>query len=323
MRTPNLQSPGALAIAPTQPATPYPTYTLYPTYTPYPTFIPAPTALPIEPAEAPTIAILGILQRIEVIVTRVIDGDTIEVESSDGDTVEIHLLSVDTPEIHQPNQPDEFSEISNTACLDAWGLRAAQFSLSQLEGQTITLIPGPDTAGGRTFGDLFFFGRLFAYVDLNGADFNALLVELGFASVKAGAPNTRVEHYSELQQAAQEKSAGLWACRQVGDVAATSESPTPAPGTQATPTPTPVALPLQTPTPTTAPTPSPTPTIIPPPTPTALPAPTATPTPEPTLTPTPTPTPTLIPSPTPTPQPEATPVLQSVEAEIENFTHQT
>ena len=65
--------------------------------TPYPTDTPHPTRVPIASPKIPAITILGIPQNFDITVTRVIDGDTIEVEAGDGRKDKIRLLGVDTP----------------------------------------------------------------------------------------------------------------------------------------------------------------------------------------------------------------------------------
>ena len=94
-------------------------------------------------------------------------------EAGDGRKDKIRLLGVDTPEIGGPNKPNEYGEITDTACLDDWGIRAKEFAADNLEGRTVTLL-----IDGTTFGELFTFGRLLAFVDLDGEDFNGMLLEL-------------------------------------------------------------------------------------------------------------------------------------------------
>ena len=340
-RPPNIGTPGAASNPPLQPAAPLPTYTLYPTYTAYPTFTPGPSALSPVIGETPVAANLKVPERIEVTVTKVIDANVLEVESGDGNIVEIHLLAVVAPEVHKPNDPTAFSEVSNTACLDVWGQRAAEFVTGELDGKTITLMPETERGDNLIFNDLFSFGRLLAYVELDGEDFNALLVERGFAGASAaksnsGTPNSRTEHYLELEKEAQRRSAGFWACQQLGSGGAASGRSTPAPVIVATAAPTPTIVPVPTPTPmpiptaTPVPQPTPTPTLAPVPTATPVPTPTPLPTPSPTATPPPTatpastPTPTLAatatPAPTPTPVPTATPVpAETIEIECVFF----
>ena len=66
-----------------------------------------------------------------------------------------------------------YGDITDTACLDDWGIRAKEFAADKLEGRMVTL-----EIDGTTFEELFTFGRLLAFVDLDGDDFNRMLLEL-------------------------------------------------------------------------------------------------------------------------------------------------
>ena len=119
-------------------------------------------------------------------------------EASDGNQDVLRLLGVDTPEIDRRNKPNEYDDITNTACLDEWGLRAKAFVVDKLEGQTV-----PVLLEGTTFGELFSFGRLLAFVELEAQDISALLVTLGYARVYTEESSSRQEEYLVLQQQAE------------------------------------------------------------------------------------------------------------------------
>ena len=304
--TTDLLTPAATGQRPSLPMTP----TAYPTYTQYPTYTPFPATSPLRPPEIPTLTFLGIPQELELTVTKVIDGDTFEIESSDGNKDLIRLLAVDTPEVKEPNKPNEYADITDIACLDLWGHRAAEFATLELKGQTVKLI-----LEGRTLDELFSFGRLLAFLIKGGENFNALLIERGLARVFTEKPNSKNEEFSELQRQAQASNAGLWACRANEPTASTATPETPAAATPVpthtflptlTPTPTPTAIPTPLPTPATLPMPTPRPTLIP----TNTPGPT--PTPPPTSIPEPTATVPPTASPTPTATPTSTPLVTSV-----------
>ena len=88
-------------------------------------FAPTPTPIP---------AIL------EALVTRVIDGDTIEVEFHDGSEDTVRLLGIDTPETFQPNQAGEYGNITDTGCLDEWGDLVTEVVTGLLEGKSVRLV---------------------------------------------------------------------------------------------------------------------------------------------------------------------------------------
>ena len=256
----------------------------------------------------PSSTILGIPTSLTITVTRVIDGDTFDVAAVDGGQDRIRLLGVDTPEVSGPNKPNEYGDITDTACLDDWGIRAKEFAADKLEGRVVTLV-----MEGTTFGELFTFGRLLAFVELYGVDFNRLLLELGLARAYTEASNGRGPEYLEIQQQAQASKAGLWACREGAPapsalsgqgatptfITQATPGPSPIPATTSTPTPTPATTQDPTPAPTTSSTTQPTATPTPSLTPTATPQPIVTPTPVTAQPPTPSPTP--LPGPTPVP----------------------
>ena len=279
--SPRPTTQGAIPPAQAGLPTPYPTYTLYPTYTPYQTFTP-PAALPETRNTQPTLTILGTRSIIKAKLINVIDGDTFEVQTTDGNRDRVRLLGVDAPETNERNKPNEYDGITDTACLNTWGDQAAEFAVNHLDGRDVTLI-----LEGTTFRELFTFGRLLAFVELEGQDFSAELVRQGLARVYTEIQNSREEGLLQLQQQAQESNAGLWSCRQGS----------PAPTPTLTPAPT---LPEPGPTPTPQLTKTP-PTPVPVPTATAAPAPTIVPTPISPATSTPLPPPTATSAPTPMP----------------------
>lgn len=129
--------------------------------------------------------------RINAVVTRVIDGDTIEVNIN-GRIEKVRLIGVDTPETVHPTRGEE-----------PYGREASNFTKSQLEGKSIELefdVQERDR-----------YGRLLAYVWLNGTLFNKTLVEQGYAQVATFPPNVKyVDIFTETQKQARENNRGLW-----------------------------------------------------------------------------------------------------------------
>jgi len=77
-------------------------------------------------------------------------------------------------------------------------------------------------------GDRGFFGRLLAYLVVDGQDFNAGLVEQGYARVCTEGTSRREADYLMLQGVAQEHSVGLWKCERLLPTTPTSEPRQPA-----------------------------------------------------------------------------------------------
>lgn len=138
-----------------------------------------------------TIASQPAINGIVAQVIRIIDGDTIEVQLN-GKTEKVRLIGVDTPETVHPVIGEE-----------PYGKAASNFTKSQLEGKQVTLefdVQERDQ-----------YGRLLAYVWLNGQLFNEVLVREGYAQVSTFPPNVKyVERFLAAQQEAREAGRGLW-----------------------------------------------------------------------------------------------------------------
>ncbi len=126
-------------------------------------------------------------------VQRAIDGDTIELE----DGTRVRYLMVDSPE--STNGKD-----------DCYGAEATEFNRQLVEGKQVTLRYDQDCEDQ--------YGRVLAYVEVDGREVNSLLVERGYACVLHIPPNgdDRVDEFEDLEDAAQAGAKGLWgACAEV------------------------------------------------------------------------------------------------------------
>jgi micrococcal nuclease len=127
------------------------------------------------------------------VVTRVVDGDTIIVDM-DGTEERVRLIGVDTPEsVH----PDRARNVP-------YGAVASAFAKDALEGRRVDL---EFDAQERDR-----YGRLLAYVYIDGEMFNKTLLSEGHAQISTYPPNVRyVDTFTQLQTDARERGAGLWA----------------------------------------------------------------------------------------------------------------
>jgi micrococcal nuclease len=127
------------------------------------------------------------------VVARVVDGDTIVLASGE----KVRYLLVDTPE--SVNGAD--------AC---FGHEAAQLNRSLAEGHEVTLRYDAAACHDR-------YGRLLAYVSVEGREINALLVERGYACVLYLPPagTSRHEAFEALEADARARRRGLWAACEV------------------------------------------------------------------------------------------------------------
>jgi micrococcal nuclease len=128
-------------------------------------------------------------------ITRVVDGDTVEVEL-EGEREDVRLIGVDTPETVKPGTP-----------VQCFGPRASGFSHRRLVGRTVRLVFGAERRD--------IYGRLLAYLYLGRRFYNPILVRRGLARALTIPPNDR---YAPLFEALQRRAAlagrGLWgACQ--------------------------------------------------------------------------------------------------------------
>ena len=152
-------------------------------------------------------------------VMRVVDGDTVDIVFRDGETERVRLLGIDTPETFTANDPNEYSNITDMDCLDKWGIFATKFAVQELHRETVTIVVDP-LAGERGF-----FGRLLAYIQIDGEDFNSKLVRNGYARVYIEGTSSRKNEYVSLQNEAMFMRTGLWGCISSSHAPFTTVSP--------------------------------------------------------------------------------------------------
>ncbi|HUQ03165.1 MAG TPA: thermonuclease family protein [Kofleriaceae bacterium] len=119
-------------------------------------------------------------------VGRVIDGDTVEL--TDGRRV--RYLMIDTPE--------------STTETECFGPEAKDFNVALVGGKDITMRFDVEREDQ--------FGRLLAYVTVDGAEINPVIVERGYGCVLHISPNgdDRVQEFDELELRARTLGRGLW-----------------------------------------------------------------------------------------------------------------
>jgi micrococcal nuclease len=126
-------------------------------------------------------------------VTRVVDGDTIEIDPVIDGIEDVRLIGVDAPETNEPGCAPQPS-----------GANATRFTSAELEGEEVQLEFGADREDQ--------YGRLLAYVhELDGGMFNEDLLEEGYAQVYIVSPNDEHEDsFEEAQAEAQAAGRGIW-----------------------------------------------------------------------------------------------------------------
>ena len=159
----------------------------------------------------------GDTQQVEV--TRVVDGDTIEVSPNVEGTADVRLIGIDTPETVNPDEP-----------VGPCGPEASAFTKEQLEGQQVELEFDEERIDP--------FGRALAYVFKGGELFNETLVRQGYARVTTFEPNVKYEdRVLAAEEEARAEGIGVWAdsgCSYAGgDPEPTTPEPAPEPVTPA------------------------------------------------------------------------------------------
>lgn len=134
-------------------------------------------------------------------VTRVIDGDTVEL--SDGQKV--RLIGVDTPESHPSRKltADAKRTHQDEATIRALGKRATQFTSSLLMDKKVRL-EYDQTKKDR-------YGRTLAYLILpDGKNANLEIVRQGFGSAYTRFPFKYMDKFRAAEAEAREQKRGLW-----------------------------------------------------------------------------------------------------------------
>lgn len=139
----------------------------------------------------------------DAVVTRVVDGDTIEARIG-GSVEDVRLIGVDTPETVKPGAP-----------VECFGPQASRFSHRVLEGRRMQLVFGQERRD--------VYGRLLAYVYLRPGEgplerdpglprfVNAALVSRGMARTLTIPPNDRFAPLlKRLELGAARAGRGLW-----------------------------------------------------------------------------------------------------------------
>ena len=127
----------------------------------------------------------------EALVSRVVDGDTIEAQIG-AEVEDVRLIGIDTPETVKPESP-----------VECFGPQASGFTHRLLEGRPVRLVYGAERRD--------VYGRLLAYVYIDHMFVNAMLVRRGLARTLPIPPNTRYRAlFDQLEKTAARAGRGLW-----------------------------------------------------------------------------------------------------------------
>lgn len=135
----------------------------------------------------------------EGLVTRVIDGDTAEIEI-EGNFYKVRFIGINTPE--------------STTRIEPYGKEASDFTKQYLSGKTVFL--------EKDISETDRYGRLLRYIwleppkeitdeEIRTKMFNAILVLNGYANAVTYPPDVKYqEYFIKYEQEAREKNLGLW-----------------------------------------------------------------------------------------------------------------
>jgi len=148
---------------------------------------------PAEEAEEPQVEeIVQVMYDETVRVTKVVDGDTLDISPAVDGMDRVRLIGVDTPETNEPGCE-----------VQPYGPDASRFTTSELLGEEVGLEFDED----RDDRD----DRLLAYVHKDSELFNETLLEEGYAQVYIVSPNDEYEErFEEAQEEAQTARLGIW-----------------------------------------------------------------------------------------------------------------
>jgi micrococcal nuclease len=141
----------------------------------------------------------------DILVMRVVDGDTLKLESGEY----VRLLGIDTPEYHESAKlhRDSMRSGRSTEEIRRDGKKAYEFTRHLAEGRRVRLEFDTERYDK--------YNRLLAYVFLEDGTFlNGRIVEDGYASITHYRLNVKyADEFLKLYRQARENKRGLWANR--------------------------------------------------------------------------------------------------------------
>jgi micrococcal nuclease len=120
-----------------------------------------------------------------------VDGDTVKVKINNREET-IRMILVDTPETKHPSKPEQ-----------PFGKEASEFTRNTLLNKHVDIELGIQERDK--------YGRLLAYIYIDGEMFNKMLVEKGLARVAVFPHNTKyLDEFKELESKAKQQAIGIW-----------------------------------------------------------------------------------------------------------------
>ena len=144
-----------------------------------------------------------------VLITSVIDGDTIKAQIPNGSIVTVRLIGIDTPEMsNDHNNINEYGNITNLSCLTCFGRTAKNYTQICLLNQN-GYIFFDEGAGLKDQYD-----RFLCYVyNETMTDVNHIILKKGYARVYDKETFEKKQDYLITEHDAIENKMGLWSCQ--------------------------------------------------------------------------------------------------------------
>lgn len=141
-----------------------------------------------------------VLTPVEGTVTRVVDGDTLEIVLH-GETQKVRLIGIDTPETVDPRKP-----------VECFGNEASAHLKTLVDGQVVTV------AYDATQGMTDKYGRILVYVTLaDGTNVAEKMLRDGFAyEYTYNKPYELQKDFKNAEQVARDSETGLWSSESCG-----------------------------------------------------------------------------------------------------------
>lgn len=147
-----------------------------------------PTATPSPSAKEETVLGEKASSESAIIVVKVIDGDTIEVEGKK----KVRYIGINTPELHDPRKK-----------VECFGKEAAIMNSDLVEGKEVRL--------EKDISETDRYGRLLRYVYIGDLFVNDYLIRQGYAYVSSYPPDVKfAQQFKEAEKEARENNRGLW-----------------------------------------------------------------------------------------------------------------
>lgn len=134
------------------------------------------------------------LEKDEVIIKNVVDGDTVDIETREGVEERVRLLLIDTPESVHPTEHKQ-----------KYGKEASDFAKGFLkQGDIVTLEIGNPNRDK--------YDRLLAYIWVDGVNFNQHMLEQGYARVAyVYEPNIKyLDEFKKAESDAKQEKLNIW-----------------------------------------------------------------------------------------------------------------